>query len=395
MNTNCCVVGGGPAGMILGLALARAGIDVVVIEKHQDFLRDFRGNTIHASTLELINQLGYLDEFLNLPHQKVHSLTFRENEQPLVDFSLLPTQCKFIVRMEQWQFLNFLAEKAKQYPNFQLLMQTEALELLKNKDEVTGIKVKQGNQFLDIKAHLVVSCEGRKSLLRNFANLPIKQLGAPIDLLWFKLSRCSTDPRNVPLIKNNGKVLLMFERGDYWQCALVIPKGTIEDIKKAGISGFRQVLVDNLPWLDSRQLEITSFEQLHLLSVSVNRLSRWFCHGFLCIGDAAHAMSPVGGTGINLAIQDAIAAANILIPALQQKSVNLRILKRVQKRRLLPTTLTQALQVAIHNKMNYSGTKNKRAQPNAIFRLVVKLKPIKMLFTRIAGMGIQPEKLNG
>jgi 2-polyprenyl-6-methoxyphenol hydroxylase-like FAD-dependent oxidoreductase len=353
VETNCCIAGGGPAGMMLGYLLARAGVDVIVLEKHSDFLRDFRGDTIHPSTLELMHELGLLDEFLQRPHQKVHRLAGQVGNDsiPLADFSHLPTRCKFIAFMPQWDFLDFIADHAKSYPTFRLLMDAEVTGLIENGERVEGVTVEMPDGPLQIKAHLTVGADGRHSIVRERAGLKVEVLGAPIDVLWFRLSRKPSDPGQVIGRFASGKIMVMLNREDYWQCGFVIPKGSLAALQQRGLEAFRQDLVSIASFLDDRVAEIRDWEHVKLLTVAVDRLRRWYREGLLCIGDAAHAMSPVGGVGINLAIQDAVAAANILVQKLSEKSVLPYDLRQVQERRLFPTQVTQAIQVFVQKRV--------------------------------------------
>ncbi|HEX6044693.1 MAG TPA: FAD-dependent oxidoreductase [Pyrinomonadaceae bacterium] len=353
LETTCCIAGGGPAGMMLGFLLARAGVDVIVLEKHSDFLRDFRGDTIHPSTLELMHELGLLDEFLQRPHQRVHRLAGQVGADmiPLADFSHLPTRCKFIVFMPQWDFLDFLADHAKTYPTFRVLMDAEVTGLIENGERIEGVTVATPDGPLQIKAHLTVGADGRHSTVRERAGLKVEVLGAPIDVLWFRLSRKPSDPGQVIGRFSAGKIMVMLNREDYWQCGFVIPKATFEALKQRGLEAFRGDLVSIASFLSDRVEEIHDWDQVKLLTVAVDRLKRWYREGLLCIGDAAHAMSPVGGVGINLAIQDAVAAANILAKRLSEKSVLFADLRQVQERRLFPTQVTQAMQVFVQKRV--------------------------------------------
>ncbi|HEU4434842.1 MAG TPA: FAD-dependent oxidoreductase, partial [Pyrinomonadaceae bacterium] len=324
-ETTCCIAGGGPAGMMLGLLLARAGVDVVVLEKHSDFLRDFRGDTIHPSTLELMHELGLLEEFLARPHQKLYRLAGQVGNDsiPLADFSHLPTRCKFIVFMPQWDFLDFLADHAKTYPNFRLMMETEVVDLTKDNGRITGVVANTNGGPINISAHLTVGADGRHSIVRERAGLKVEVLGAPIDVLWFRLSRKPDDPTQVIGRFAGGKIMVMLNRDDYWQCGFVIPKGTFASLKQRGLEMFRQDLVSIASFLHDRVQEVRDWDQVKLLTVAVDRLTTWYREGLLCIGDAAHAMSPIGGVGINLAVQDAVAVANLLYEPLRDGTVSI------------------------------------------------------------------------
>ena len=353
MRTQCCIAGGGPAGMMLGLLLARAGAHVLVLEKHSDFLRDFRGDTIHPSTLELIYELGILDDLLRRPHQQVRELGGQIGNEfvMIADFSHLATHCKFIALMPQWDFLDFLAEHAGRYPTFQLKMEAEVVDLLEENGRIVGVRAKTLDGPLDIHADLVVGADGRHSIVREKAGLEVDQLGAPMDVLWFRVSRRSEDGQQTLGRIIKGKMMVMLNRHDYWQCAYLIRKGEFDGIKGKGLEAFRTDVVSVVPFLRDRITELESWDQIKLLTVKVDRLCKWYRPGLLCIGDAAHAMSPIGGVGINLAIQDAAAAANILARPLARGSFSVADLRRVQSRRELPTQMTQRVQVFIQDRL--------------------------------------------
>src|SRR5262245_50670780 len=345
----CCVAGGGPAGMMLGLLLARARVSVLVIEKHADFLRDFWGDTIHPSTLELMHELGLLEEFLALPHQEVPRLIaqFGELTVPIADFTHLPTRCKFIALMPQWDFLDFLARQASRYPTFQLLMRTEATGRIEEMGRVTGVRAATPEGPLDVRADLVIAADGRSSVLRERAGFRVNDLGAPMDVFWFRLSRRPTDPEATMGRFDVGRIFVLLNRGEYWQCGYVIPKGAADEVRHRGLEAFRASVAALVPFAADRVGEIHDWDDAKLLTVKVDRLRQWCRPGLLCIGDAAHAMSPVGGVGINLAIQDAVAAANRLWRPLLDRDVTTEHLRRVQRRREWPTRVTQWLQVAV------------------------------------------------
>ena len=382
--------------MMLGLLLARAGVDVIVLEKHSDFLRDFRGDTIHPSTLELMHELGLLDEFLQRPHQKLHRLAGQigNDSIPLADFSHLPTRCKFIVFMPQWDFLDFLADHANTYPNFRLMMNAEVTDLLKQDEKITGVKVQTNDGAFDIKALLTVGADGRHSIVRERAGLKVEVLGAPIDVLWFRLSRKPDDPTQVIGRFASGKIMVMLNRDDYWQCGFVIPKGTFEALKQRGLEPFRQDLVSIAPFLRDRVEEIRDWEPVKLLTVAVDRLAKWYRDGLLCIGDAAHAMSPVGGVGINLAIQDAVATANILTDKLIKKSVMPYDLRQVEERRLFPTRMTQAMQVFIQKRV-LAGALGRTLTSAPWFLKFFRWFPfLRRIPGYLVGIGFRPEHIN-
>ena len=353
MRTQCCIAGGGPAGMMLGFLLARAGVDVVVLEKHSDFLRDFRGDTIHPSTLELMYELGILDDLLRRPHEEVRELGAQIGNEfvMIADFSHLATHCQFIALMPQWDFLDYLAEHACRYPTFQSKMQAEVVDLLEEDGRIAGVRAKTRDGPLDIRADLVVGADGRHSIVREKAGLQVDELGAPMDVLWFRVSRRSEDGQQSLGRIRKGKMVVMLNRHDYWQCAYLIRKGEFDRIKGEGLEAFRTDVVSVVPFLRDRITELESWDQIKLLTVKVDRLRKWYRAGLLCIGDAAHAMSPIGGVGINLAIQDAVAAANILAGPLARGSFSIADLGRVQSRRELPTRMTQRVQVFIQDRL--------------------------------------------
>ncbi len=380
--------------MMLGYLLARAGIDVVVLEKHADFLRDFRGDTVHPSTLELMRELGLLEEFLKLPHSEVSHLTFQIGAEhiPLVDFSHVPTHCKFVALMPQWDFLNFLAAHGKRYPAFHLHMRAEATDLIIENDIVTGLRAKTPDGDLEIRADLVVGCDGRHSTVRERANLVVEDIGAPIDVLWFRMSRRDGDTEETTGHIEAGKMMIMLNRGDYWQCAYVIPKGGIEGVKREGLPAFRARVLELSPFLRDRIDEIKSFDDVKLLTVAIDRLREWHRPGLLCIGDAAHAMSPVGGVGINLAVQDAVAAANILAEPLRVGTVTRAHLAAVQARRAFPMRVIQRMQVIVQNRLlSPALSSSARPKPPLVLRLIMWLPFLRGLPARIVGVGVRPE----
>ncbi len=394
LTTRCCIAGGGPAGMMLGFLLARAGVDVIVLEKHEDFFRDFRGDTIHPSTLEIMYELGLLDDFLKRPHQELSVIGGKigDDDVTLADFSHLPTHCKFIAFMPQWDFLNFLAEKAKRYPGFHLKMQAEVTELLIENDIVVGVKAKTPQGELAIRADLVVGADGRHSVVRDLAGLEREDYGAPMDVLWLRLSKRPSDSSQALGRIQAGKLLVMLDRGDYWQCAYVIPKGGFEDLQRRGLAAFRQSIVELNPALADRVGEIRSWDEVKLLTVVVDRLKRWYRPGLLCIGDAAHAMSPVGGVGINLAVQDAVATANILAVPLRQGPVSTELLSEVQKRRQWPTEMMQGVQLLVQKRI-ISNVLALQTRPRAPFavKLLDWFPVLRRLPARLIGMGFRPE----
>jgi len=397
ITTQCAIAGGGPAGMMLGFLLARAGVDVLVLEKHADFLRDFRGDTIHPSTLEVMHELGLLDEFLKLPHQKVREIGGIVGDEKVIfaDFTHLPTRCGFIAFIPQWDFLDFLADQAKPYPGFKLMLRAEVDDLLWDGDRVVGLRAKLPDGTLDVSADLVVAADGRHSKLRALAGLDVEDLGAPMDVLWLRLPRRPGDGSQTLGRIQAGRLFVMLDRGDYWQCAYVIPKGGFEALRAQGIEAFRADLVALNPALADRVDGIGSWDDVKLLTVRVDRLKRWCRKGLLCIGDAAHAMSPVGGVGINLAIQDAVAAANILAETLRARLVTEELLAKVQKRRQWPTEMTQAVQLFVQKRI-ISNVLGMTATPRPPFVLTLfnRFPFLRRLPARLIGMGFRPEHVH-
>jgi len=382
--------------MMLGFLLARAGVAVAVLEKHADFLRDFRGDTIHPSTLELMYELGLLDEFLKLPQSRVTRLSGQVGDTTihLAEFSHLPTHCKFVALMPQWDFLDFLAAHGKKYPAFGLHMKTAATELIEEGGRVAGVRAKAADGELEIRADLVVGCDGRHSTLRQRAGFPVEDIGAPMDVLWFRVSRRDDDTGETFGHMEAGRMFVMINRTDYWQCAYVIPKGGIDAVKAKGLDAFRDNIAVMSPFLRDRLGEIKSWDDVKLLTVAVDRLSRWHKPGLLCIGDAAHAMSPIGGVGINLAVQDAVAAANILAAPLKEGRVTDALLAAVQRRRTLPMRVIQWLQVQVQNNvLNPVLKSSARPTPPWPVRLVNWFPVLQRLPARIIGIGVRPEHI--
>ena len=388
----CAIAGGGPAGIMAGFLLARAGVDVIVLEKHADFFRDFRGDTIHPSTMDVLGELGLLATFLQVPHQEIRYAEGEIGDERfrMADLSHLPTRCKFIALMPQWDFLNFLATEGNKLPTFRLMMRTEATDLLRDGGRTVGMVAEGPDGRIEIRADLVIGADGRHSGLRERAGLKIEDKGAPMDVLWFRLGRRADDQHAVLGRIAEGQLMVMLDRGDYWQCALVIRKGTAEAVMREGLAAFRARVarLAKRPNAD----EIKSLDEVKLLSVAVDRLAEWCRPGLLFIGDAAHAMSPIGGVGINLAIQDAVAAANILAEPLRRRQVTLDDLRRVQKRRTFPTWATQALQVAIQNRViDPLLTSGKTPKMPAALRLAQRWPYLQRIPARLLGMGFRPE----
>jgi 2-polyprenyl-6-methoxyphenol hydroxylase-like FAD-dependent oxidoreductase len=396
--TRCCIAGGGPAGVMAGFLLARAGVDVVVLEKHADFFRDFRGDTIHPSTLELMHELGLLDEFLTLPHSKAVHLGAQVGDTfvPIADLSHLPTHCKFIALMPQWDFLDFLARQGRRFPGFHMMMGAEATGLLRNGDTVTGVTATIADgapgETIEIRAELVIAADGRASTLRPLVGFQPIEFGAPMDILWLRLSRRAGDPTDSLGRLDAGRMMVLINRNDYWQCAYVIPKGGIDRVRAAGLEAFRQDIVRLLPVFADRVAELKTWDDIKLLTVAVNRLETWHKPGFLCIGDAAHAMSPIGGVGVNLAVQDAVATANILAPRFRAGGVTEADLAAVQRRREWPTRMTQRLQIIAQNRVISGvlrGTTTPR--PPLVLRWFGRLPFLQRIPARVIGMGFRPE----
>jgi len=392
---NCVIAGGGPAGMMLGLLLARAGVGVTVLEKHADFFRDFRGDTVHPSTLEILYELGVLEEFLRLPHSKVRTLTGQigETTLTLADFGHLPVHCQFLVLMPQWDFLNFLAQQARAYPSFRLEMQAEVTGLVTDGERVEGVRLRMPTGERELRVELVVAADGRDSHVRAAAGLEAIDFGAPMDVLWMRLSKQPGDPAQLFGRIDFGRIFVMLDRGDYWQCGMVIRKGGFAEIQRRGIEALRADIVQLNPFLRDRVGELRGWDDIKLLTVQVNRLRQWYRPGLLCIGDAAHAMSPIGGVGINLAIQDAVAAANILIPELRRGStIPIAALRRVQQRRELPTRITQRVQLIIQNNVikRVLGRPG-RMKPPLVVRALGAIPLLQRIPARLVGLGFRRE----
>ena len=381
--------------MMLGYLLARAGVGVLVLEKHADFLRDFRGDTIHPSTLEVMHELGLLDELLRLPHQEVYQLGAQIGAATLTlaDFSRLNTRCRFIAMMPQWDFLNFLADRALRYANFRLLMETEVSGLLEESGHVVGVRANAPGGPIQVRADLVVAADGRYSTVRGQASLEVKEFGAPIDVLWFRIPRSSDDPAQTMGKFDAGRIFIMINRGEYWQCGYVIAKGQFERMREQRFDSFRNAVMQLAPW--ARTDGLRGWEDVKLLTVRVDRLSRWFRPGLLCIGDAAHAMSPVGGVGINLAIQDAVAAANTLAAPLRAGQLSIDHLRLVQQRREFPTRVTQWLQLVVQRRVIAPVISRKGPfKPPFLLRLLSGIPFVRRIPARLIGIGIRPEHVS-
>ncbi|HEX8805622.1 MAG TPA: FAD-dependent oxidoreductase [Candidatus Aquilonibacter sp.] len=399
LQARVCVVGGGPAGIMLSYLLARAGDSVIVLEKHADFLRDFRGDTVHPSTMTVLDELGLLDEFLKRPHSEIVEIAGHIGEDTVVigDFSHVPAKTKFLAIMPQWDFLSFLSEHATKYPGYRLLMRTEGTDLIHEGGRIAGVRANGPDGPLEIRADVVVACDGRTSTLRAAAALTPRDLGAPMDVLWMRLSKRTGDQNAAFGFVGAGAVLVLIDRGDYWQCGYVIAKGTAEQVRERGLDAFRAELARTAPVIADRVNEITSWDDVKLLSVAVNRLDRWYLTGLLCIGDAAHAMSPIGGVGINLAVQDAVATANILSAALTKPGpVADDVLAAVQRRRMFPAVMTQGLQVLIQRNV-IANVLRAQAPPKhapAILRKLSSIALLRRLPAYLVGIGFRPEHVN-
>jgi 2-polyprenyl-6-methoxyphenol hydroxylase-like FAD-dependent oxidoreductase len=396
VRTTCCIVGGGPAGMMLGFLLARAGVRVVVLEKHADFLRDFRGDTIHPSTLELIHELGLIEEFLKRPHQKAQRLGgfIGETRITFADFSHVPTHCKFIALMPHWDFLDFLADHANTYPAFDLRMRAEATDLIEESGRIVGLRARTPEGEREIRADLVIGADGRHSVVRERAGLVVDDFGAPMDVLWMRLSRRPQDGAEPLGHIVPGRLFVMIDRGDYWQCALVIRKGGYEAVRARGLDALRASLVEIVPAMHDRVAELASWDDIKLLTVAVDRLREWSRPGLLCIGDAAHAMSPIGGVGINLAVQDAVAAANILAAPLREGALTPEHLRAVERRRRFPTRATQWLQVKVQdNIISRVLASDRPISPPWPVRLLSRCPLLQRIPARLVGIGFRPEHI--
>ncbi len=395
LATTCCIVGGGPARMMLGYLLARAGVPVTVLEKYNDFFRDFRGDTVHPSTLELMYELGLLDRFLKIPHQEITVLSAVVGDFTFTaaDFRHVPTHCKFVALMPQWDFLNFLSGEARKLPGFNLLVQHEAVGLIEDGGGVQGVEAKTPGGSVEIHADLVIGCDGRHSTVRRAAGFEVREFGVPIDVLWFRLSRRNGDPEQVLGHMNYGRFLILINRGEYFQAGLIIPKGGFDHVRRAGIEALRGTLSRIAPFLGNRLEELRDWDQVKLLSVQIDRLRRWHRPGLLCIGDAAHAMSPAGGVGINLAIQDAVAAARILALPLRERRVTGEILANVQERREFPARVTQFVQLKIHQRMLKLFQLTGPVKAPWELKAVAHIPGLSRLIARMVGIGVRPEHI--
>ena len=392
LKSSCCIAGGGPAGMMLAYLLARAGIDVVVLEKHADFLRDFRGDTVHPSTLETMHELGLLEEFLKRPHQEISQVRARIGGELILlgNISYLRTRCRFMALMPQWDFLNFLAEQGRRYPLFRVRMQAEVTRLIEENGRIIGIRGYSPGGPIEVRANLVVGADGRNSLVRECSGLSVENIGASMDSLRVRLSKHADDP-NLFLYSDRGKTIVTIDRGDYWHCGVAVPKGTAEKMHARGIEDLRASIVEVAPFLRDRVTELRDWNDVKLLTVKADRLRKWYRPGLLCIGDAAHAMSPIGGVGINLAVQDKVAAANILVEPLREGTVSSDHLEKIQRRRSFPTRLTQRMQAIIQKQVWRGLDKPQPARPPWPLRLLERTTPPCRMRTRFIAVGFRPE----
>jgi 2-polyprenyl-6-methoxyphenol hydroxylase-like FAD-dependent oxidoreductase len=395
ISTRCCIVGGGPAGMMLGYLLGRAGIDTIVLEKHADFFRDFRGDTVHPSTLQVMDELGLIDGFLKLPHQRLQKMDgmFGGSSIRIADLSRLRAKYPFIAFMPQWDFLNFLREHGKRFPSLKVMMNADATDLIWSGDTVAGVKADTLEGPVEIRADLTVACDGRHSIVRERAGLEVEEIGAPMDVLWFRAGKRGDESESVFARVETGRMMVTFDRGDYWQCAYVIAKGQYDAIKARGLDALRDEIVRLAPVLKSGIADVKTWDDVKLLTVAINRLKRWTRPGLLCIGDAAHAMSPVSGVGVNLAVQDAVAAANLLAAKLANGCPPEAELDELRKRREFPVRMTQAMQVVVQNNIISMALKpDDRPLKAPLFARIINAVPwLQGITARFVGLGVRPE----
>jgi len=398
MQVRCCIVGGGPAGMMLGYLLGRAGVDVVVLEKHADFFRDFRGDTVHPSTLQVMDELGLIDGFLKLPHQQLQKMDgmFGGTSVRIADLSRVGTKYPFIAFMPQWDFLNFLREAGQRFASLKVMMNAEATDLIRQGDRIAGVKVETPEGAIDIRADLTIACDGRHSIVRERAGLAVEEIGAPMDVLWFRAGRRPDETENLFARVEPGKMMVTFDRGDYWQCAYVIAKGQFDAVKARGLQPLKEVVARMAPILKSGLADVKGWDDVKLLTVAINRLKRWTLPGLLCIGDAAHAMSPVGGVGVNLAVQDAVATANLLAVKLASGCPSEDELDAVRRRREFPVKMTQRMQVIAQNNIIDAALKpgDRPLQVPLVMRLITAVPWLQGITARLVGLGVRPEHVH-
>ncbi len=397
INTRCCIVGGGPAGMMLGYLLGRAGVETLVLEKHADFFRDFRGDTVHPSTLQVMDELGLIDGFLKLPHQRLQKMDgkFGEASIRIADLSRLKVNYPFIAFMPQWDFLNFLRESGKRLSSLRVLMNAEATDLVWSDGAVVGVQAMTPDGPVEIRADLTIGCDGRHSIVRERAGLEVEEIGAPMDVLWFRVSK-GEESESVFARVEIGKMMVTFDRGDYWQCAYMIAKGQYDAVKARGLDAFRDDVVSMAPILKSGISDVKTWDDVKLLTVAINRLKRWTRAGLLCIGDSAHAMSPVGGVGVNLAVQDAVATANLLAAKLAIGCPDENELDAVRRRREFPTRMTQTMQVVAQNKIISVAldSANRDLRVPLAIQLINALPWLQGVTARFVALGVRPEHVH-
>ena len=382
--------------MVAGLLFARAGVSTTVLEKHGDFLRDFRGDTVHPSTLRLFSELGLLDRLLQRPHNKVYGIggTIGSRQLTIADFSHFDPRWNFTALMPQWEFLDFVADEARAHPHFQLIMNAEATGLLNGEERVTGVVYRHEGGERELRTRLVIAADGRRSILRTEAGLPLRTLGAPIDVFWFRVPKQPTPDNKTTGIFVAGRIMVLLDRGDYWQCAYVFPKGSEETVKARGLDAFRQEVAQVAPVLAGEVKAVASWDDVRLLTVALDRLECWHKPGLLIIGDAAHAMSPVGGVGINVAIQDAVAAANLLAERMAEGEPVDGLLGKVRKRRLLQVRLIQRFQKLAQDRIITPLLgRSTQFEPPLLLRMLNRYPLLRRIPAAFLGFGPRPEHI--